>query len=66
VSQHDAQILPKRAFSDADQRRIRELSKAKIVKRDEAWLTPELRKRMLIWLAVFAAVWTAFTLYGRR
>ncbi|HEY5961434.1 MAG TPA: YcxB family protein [Polyangiaceae bacterium] len=66
VSQHDAQILPKRAFSDADQRRIRELSKSKILERNEPWLTPELRKRMLLWLAVFAVVWTAFTLFGHR
>jgi hypothetical protein len=66
VSQHDAQILPKRAFSDADQRLIREWSKSKIVTRAEPWLTPELRKRMLIWLVVFAVVWTAFTILGRH
>jgi hypothetical protein len=66
VSKHDAQILPKRAFSDADIASIRQWSKSKIVKHDEPWLTPELRVRMMIWLVVFALVWTAWTYFGNR
>lgn len=66
VSQHDAQIIPKRAFDESELRSIREWSKTKVVKRAEPWLTPELRKRMLIWLVVFALVWMVWTMFGHR
>jgi hypothetical protein len=70
VSRNDAQILPKRAFTEAELDSVREWSKTKIVKHDEPFtlpqLTPALRTRMLIWLVVFALVWTAFTVFSRR
>ncbi len=66
VSKHDAQIIPKRAFTSNDLDAIRRWSQTKIIKRDEPWLTPQLRTRLMIWLLVFALVWTAFTLYGNR
>jgi hypothetical protein len=66
VSQHDAQILPKRGFSASDLQAIREWSRTKIVKRDEPWLTPQLRLRLMVWLAVFALVWIAWTYFGHR
>jgi hypothetical protein len=69
VSRHDGQILPKRAFSEADLRSVREWSKTKIVRRHvpaQPWLTPEVRSRMLIWLVVFALVWTGLIMYGKR
>lgn len=66
VSQHDAQILPKRAFSAADLASIRQWAKTKVIARNESWLTPELRTRMMIWLVVFALVWTAWMYFGKR
>jgi hypothetical protein len=69
VSQHDAQIIPKRAFSPAELQAIRKWSQTKIVKHQmpsESWFTPQLRTRMMIWLAVFAVVWAAFMTFGNR
>lgn len=69
VSQHDGQILPKRAFTESQLESIREWSKSKIVKRDataEPWFTPELRRRMMVWIVVIALVWTAFVMFGHR
>lgn len=66
VSQHDAQILPKRAFSAADLESIRGWTKTKIVQHNEPWLTPELRKRITIWLFTLALVWTAWMYLGGR
>jgi hypothetical protein len=69
ITQHDGQILPKRAFSASELESIREWSKTKIVERSaskEPWFTPELRTRMMIWILVFALVWTAFVMFGHR
>ena len=66
LSKHDAQILPKRAFGDADIRAIRQWSASKVRKHEDPWLTPDLRRRMMIWLVVFAIVWLAWTMYVRR
>ncbi|HMA95222.1 MAG TPA: YcxB family protein [Polyangiaceae bacterium] len=64
VSQHDAQILPKRAFTESELVAIRGWASTKIQRHDEPWLTPELRTRMMIWLVVFAFVWIAWTYFG--
>jgi hypothetical protein len=66
VSKHDAQIIPKRAFTSSDLDAIRKWSQTKVVQSNEPWLTPELRSRLMIWLLVFALVWTAFTMYRNR
>lgn len=66
VSQHDAQILPKRAFNESELTAIRGWASTKIRKHDEPWLTPELRMRMMIWLVVFALVWIAWTYFGAQ
>jgi len=66
VSQHDAQILPKRAFTESELTAIRGWASSKIRKHDEPWLTPELRTRMMIWLVVFGFVWIAWTYFGRQ
>lgn len=64
VSRHDAQILPKRAFTPVELESIRSLAKTKIRKHDEPWLTPELRTRIMIWTSVAALIWIVFTYFG--
>lgn len=66
VSQHDAQILPKRAFTEGELESIRSFAQSKVQLHDEPWLTPELRTRMMIWLVVVAVIWLAFTYLGKN
>lgn len=69
VSRENAQILPKRAFSESELSRLRELSARKITPHSEPFFTPELQKRLFVWLAVVSVVWTAwyfYSLYGKR
>lgn len=66
VSQHDAQILPKRAFTAGELQSIRSIAQSRIRLHHEPWLTPELRTRMMIWLVVVAVIWLAFTYLGKQ
>jgi hypothetical protein len=66
VSRENAQIIPKRAFSKAQLTRLRELAAQNILGHDEPWLTPELRKRMMLWLLSFVVVWAVWFFFGRK
>jgi hypothetical protein len=66
TSRENAQILPKRAFSESQLATLRTLAKERIVKHDEPFLTPELRKRLFVWLAVFAIAWAVWFFFGRH
>jgi hypothetical protein len=66
VSRENAQILPKRAFSEAQLLELRTLAKQRIVTRDEPFLTPELQKRLMLWSMAFAIAWAIWYFFGRR
>jgi hypothetical protein len=66
VSRENAQILPKRAFSEAQLVELRKLAKARIVEHHEPFLTPELQKRLFVWLSAFAVAWTIWYFFGRK
>lgn len=65
LSRRDAQILPKRAFTEAELSAIRGWARTNIIRHDEPWFTPALRLRLMVWLVVFALVWIAWTYLGR-
>jgi hypothetical protein len=52
VSRQDAQILPKRSLTSEDIARIRTLAARQVRPHKEPWLTPELRRRLLLWALV--------------
>lgn len=66
MSRENAQILPKRAFSEAQLIELRTLAKQRIVVHDEPFLTPELQKRLMLWSTAFAIAWAIWYFFGRR
>jgi hypothetical protein len=66
TSRQNAQILPKRAFSESQLVKLRTLAKERIVQHTEPFLTPELTKRLIVWTVTFAIVWMIWYLFGRK
>lgn len=65
MSRTDAQIVPKRAFSSDDLREFQAWVRSSVVPRDEPWLTPDLRRRLTIWLVIVTVV-TIFMAVANR
>ncbi len=55
LSRKDAQILPKRSLSSGDITHFRALAARHVRPRQEPWLTPEIRRRLVLWALVILA-----------
>jgi hypothetical protein len=65
MSRANAQIIPKRAFCDSELTQFRAWVRASLVPRHEPWLTPDLRRRLTIWLVIVILV-TIFMAVANR
>jgi hypothetical protein len=65
VSRTDAQIVPKRAFSEQALGRFREWVRTSVTPRREPWLTPDLRRRLTVWLVLVTLATIAMMMANR-
>lgn len=66
VSRENAQIIPKRGLTETQLDFLRKLAKQKIIIRDEPWFTPELQKRMMLWLLSAIVIWGLWFFVARK
>jgi hypothetical protein len=66
LSRENAQILPKRALSDANLVRLQELSAQKIRPRSEPFFTPEVVRRLTTLTLVAIVAWCVWFFFGKR
>jgi len=64
TSRTNAQIVPKRALQAHQVSALRQLVARHVVPQREPWLTPAIQRRLVVYAALFAAVWAIYY-YGR-
>jgi len=60
TSRTNAQIVPKRALQTDQVNALRQLVARHVVPQREPWLTPAIQRRLLVYAALFAAVWVIY------
>ncbi len=65
TSRTNAQIVPKRALAAAQIKDLRQLVARHVVPRREPWLTPAIVRQLIVYAALFAAVWAIYY-FGRN